>query len=243
MTMKATLLVPSVLALALLTACGGEGPAATQPPASQPPAPAESQAPAEVVSDLPVLSWVADRDAVPDFLSPELQALYLRAVSVRWIYDMNTDTIDSFPLADGSLPDLSEAYETIAMGEQDYFLARGRYAQWADFSAMVGSIFTPSLTVELLHSDLVAPTEDGRTAFVSAGRGANAFYDMETPDSFTLLESNDDYIVFLRTAHYVEPMTDDQGNSLGDFPYTRDAFVRMEHTDLGWRVAELELPY
>ena len=242
--MKKALFLTSALTLSLLAGCTGApaAPAESTVP-TESPAPVESAAPEAVLSDLPVLDWVADHTAVPDFLSPDQQQLYLQASCVRWIYDINTDTIDSFPLEDGSKPDLTSPYEVVTMGERDFFLSRGRYARWKDFSAMLHSIFTPSLAVQLLHSDTLAPTDDGRTAFVSAGRGTNVFYDMETPDSFTLLDATDDYIVFIRTAHYIEPMSDDEGADLGDFSYTQDYPIRLEHTAAGWRVAELTLPY
>lgn len=244
-------LIPVLLLVSLLTACGGQGPQAT-PSATPAPTPAPTATPAPQAAEPPILDWMADQP-VPDFLDAEQQDLFLRAFSAaNFLIGCSTSSVDEYPLADGTLPERGD-YETVTLDNGwTYLVAQGRYAQWADFQAMLDSVFTPEYQEELLWTESLdgerfptfTSTEDGRLCFLDAGRGSSLEYGWaDTPDTYELVSRSEDVVEFDLIGHYAV-LEDDTGDEPTVSGITTERYpIRMERTAAGWRIAEFHLPY
>lgn len=240
-------LIPVLLLVSLLTACGGQGPQAT-PSAT----PAPTSTPVPQAAEPPILDWMADQP-VPEFLDAEQQDLFLRAFSAaNFLIGCSTSSVDEYPLTDGTLPERGD-YETVTLDNGwPYLVAQGRYAQWADFQAMLDSVFTPEYQEELLWTESLdgerfptfTSTEDGRLCFLDAGRGSSLEYGWaDTPDTYELVSRSEDAVEFDLIGHYAI-LEDETGGEPTVSGITTERYpIRMERTAAGWRVAEFHLPY
>lgn len=186
---------------------------------------------------------------VPDFLDEEQLDLYRHAFSAaNFLMGCSTAIIEDYPRPDGSTVEwtLEHPHETYELDGATYLVAMGRYQKWDDFQAMMDGLFTPEYQKELLAPGLFASTEAGRLCFLEADRGSDLEYGWsDAPDSFVLVEQTEDAIDFNLVGHYAIL---DAGSAGGAVPtvvgeYTLEYPIRLEQTDLGWRVAEIHLPY
>ena len=91
------------------------------------------------IADEPPLDEQSLRIAVPDFLDSEQQLLYRRAYCVySHLFGGDTGEVNVWQTGD-TYPDSMNDVEHNGMF---YTKACGRYAAWADFNALVHSVFT-----------------------------------------------------------------------------------------------------
>ena len=175
--------------------------------------------------------------AVPDFLDEDQQLLYRRARCVyNHLFGPSTEDFDYWTEGDD--------HYFYAAGDLDvngisYARCRGRYSNWADFDAMVRSIFTDGCWTTLNGDRYV--NVDGTLYFAYGDRGSY-YYNRRFPDTFTLVSKTDDEIVFTLTGHYSSPWPN-EGESFEErdhrlesgWDYTYDFPIRMVRTEDGWR--------
>lgn len=216
-------------------------------------APSDSSEPEQPVFRItePPLNEMAQSQPVPDFLNEEQTQLFQHTFCAAGSFLMacNTAGVDDFPLADGSLAPREE-YETIELDDMTYLVAQGRYRQWDDFQAMLDGLFTPEYQRELLGLDeewapIFRSDEDGRLCYIDAGRGSSLEYDWcGMPDTYELTSQTEDEIRFDLIGHYTDVFPGDEGALPSpEDVYTQRFPVRMVHTDQGWRVAEIHVPW
>lgn len=236
--------LPVLLAGALLAGCTG---LPSLDPILPPASVSEQSDP-----EPPVLDWMADQP-VPSFLDAEQQDLFLRAFSAAsFLMGCSTSAVEDFPLPDGSQAPWSE-HETVTLDNgRTYLIARGRYARWDDFQAMMDSVFIPEYQEELLWQEdldgepfpIFASTEDGRLCFIEADRGSSLEYGWaDTPDTYELVNQSEDAVEFDLIGHYAV-LEDGPADGPTVNGITTERYpIRMERTPAGWRVAEFHLPY
>lgn len=175
---------------------------------------------------------------VPDFLDEGQQLLYRQAHEIySRLFGANVDIVigteDKFP----ELKDVVE-YKGIA-----YAKATGLYAAWADFDAMVHSLFTDSFWN---YRNAIQRGEryiniDGALYFLDLSRGAY-YRNGNFPDTFTLISKTDGEISFTVTGYYSSPWPR-EGESLeardqrlkDGWEYTLDFNIKLVRTADGWR--------
>lgn len=195
-------------------------------------------------------------EPVPDFLSPEQQELFRRArAAAGFLMGCETASVDDFPLADGSRPDQSGAYETVTLENGwTYLVSRGRFQRWEDFQSMLDGLFTRPYQEELLTAEmeeggklpLFTSTGDGCLCFLDLSRGSSLEYGLcGAPDRFTLVRRTEDEIVFELVGHYVELEEGDATSAAlpAAGEYTKSYPIHMERTDQGWRFSEFHVAY
>lgn len=221
-------------------------------PAPAEPTPTPTPEPAPVLAaEPPIPDWLRD-EPVPEFLDAEQQALFVHArAAASFLMGCETSNVDTFPLPDGSLPDMNN-YETVELDGRIYLVSCGRYSRWDDFRAMMDGLFTEAYREELLNEKFmdgtVCPkftsTQDGRMCYLELSRGSSLEYGWcDTPDSFELVSADGDEIVFNLVGHYavLEAGEDGMPNPMDE---TTQAYpIRLELTDAGWRVAEFHVAY
>ncbi|MEQ2443909.1 hypothetical protein WMO64_10590 [Pseudoflavonifractor sp. CLA-AP-H29] len=248
-------LIPLLLLALLLTACSGQTvESSTQSPGPEPTqtTPSASTGSGLVAAEEPpILDWMADQP-VPGFLDEEQRDLFLRAYSAaNFLMGCSTGNVEEYPLADGTMPQRGE-YEKLTLDNGwTYLVAQGRYARWADFKAMLDSVFTPEYQEELLYQEdgdgeripVFTETPDGGMCFIQADRGSDTEYDWaDMPDTYELVSMSDDAVEFSLIGHYAV-LGEDGGEIAVQGIITREYPIRMERTADGWRVAEFHLPY
>lgn len=198
----------------------------------------------------PPLTEQVLRQPVPDFLDEEQRQLFLHAYCAAgsFLEGCSPDGLDDFPLKDGSLPNI-DTYETVEIDGWTYTLAQGRYRRWEDFLAMMDGLFIPEYQQALIDDGSTdvprfRPTEDGQLCYLDGGRGSNIFYDGIETDTYELVSQTEDELRFDLIGHYTDWDYDTEtGQEVQGEPYTVRFPIRMAHTDQGWRVAEIHVPW
>ena len=193
----------------------------------------------------PPLDEYAKNVAVPKFLTREQQALYRRANAMyRILTAAFTTWIDEFDES----RDYELTYEVVEINGYNYILSSGRYADWAEFEAVIHSLFTDEMWQALNTNEYCSRfiNYNGRMAYLDAGRGAGYFYNGEHfPDRFELVSMTEDEIVFTLIGHYTEVYST-AGMSREEAreymrtvcEYTQEFTIRMVRTEDGWRFDE-----
>lgn len=179
----------------------------------------------------PPLSYSAKTSPPPDFLDEEQQYLYLRAKTIYSTIRKSTTSIDDrFPPKEQSGP---VQYE-IVQDENgfSYHISTGRYRRWADFEAMMRSIFTEEYFYTLIEVGGECPIifeKDGLLCYQEADAGGRWRY--QTPDEYNLLEKTETSITFEVIGHY-------ESREYEDVIETEAFPIRMVRTEEGWRFSE-----
>lgn len=239
--------------LCTLSACTPTGEA--EPPA--PSLPAQTEQPPAVLSQEPSAQPTVqptqaafpeiplDDDSlgisVPDFLDSDQQLLYRQAHAIySRLFGANVMIAigmeDKFP----DLPNLEE------QNGITYTKAVGRYAAWADFDAMVHSLFTDRFWTarNAIQRGERYVNINGALYFLDASMGG--YYRNERfPDTFTLISQTDDEIAFTLTGYYSSPWPGEgetieaRDQRLEDgWDYTLDFNLKLVRTADGWRFDE-----
>lgn len=213
--------------VAVLAAC-------TASPSTPAPTPSgmQNNSGSEVQSTLePPLEEADMAVAVPDFLTPEQQDLYRRALNLR-LHLMGSDI---------EYGQVSVDYEQVTIGDYTYLVSQGRYSDWDDFDAVVHSVFTERFWNEfnLFDGKNALYTEhDGKLCFLDTSIGGGYYYTTGIPDEFRLDTQTDSGITFTLIGHY-----NDLGGGTGEreqrgYDYTLEFPIKMVLTDNGWRFDE-----
>lgn len=202
---------------------------------------APSSGPAFNVADEPPLDTRSLSIAVPDFLDEEQQLLYRRAYCVySHLFGGDTGEVNVWQEGD-KYPDGMNDVEHNGMF---YTKACGRYATWADFNALVHSVFTDEFWNQLNGSadSGVFININGSLHFIWASRGMY-YYNDNVPDKFELISKEENEITFTLIGHYSSPWPEGgiaEGNQhlSNEFDYTIEFPIKMVRTQNGWRFAE-----
>ena len=177
--------------------------APTPEPTTAPATPAPTVDPA--LLDFP-LSEEALEAPVPEFLTAEQQELYRRA------YDLYCTLFAADTFAIGCLgggePEEGSWEQVDGEGRHR---AGGNYARWADFDALVHSVFTDRFWQEKNNSTspAVYGEKDGELYYLDFSFLTDPEYNPEIGPTFTLLDRTDDEIYFHMTCYYVDPYRPD----------------------------------
>lgn len=183
----------------------------------------------------PPLTYSDKTSPPPDFLDEEQQYLYLRAKTIYPAIRRSTTSIDdSFPPEEQSGP---VQYE-IVQDENgfSYHISTGRYRQWADFEAMMRSIFTEEYFYTLIEVGAERPIifeRNGLLCYLEADTGSRWGY--QTPDEYNLLEKTETAITFEVIGHY-------ESHEYEDVIETEAFPIRMVRTEEGWRFDQFAVP-
>lgn len=248
-----------VLLVSLLAGCKEPAAGTSPQPTGEPSAPAESvalaPAPTEVPFNLslePPLTEFSANIAVPDFLTQEQQDLYRRAHCLyQAMFGGETTAIDN-PYVFPATEDVEWEYhyeDYWAVGEfgWHYTLAQGRYQRWADFDALVHSVFTEDFWQRrniLETGDPIYRDFDGRLGILDFSKGGG-WYNHNFPDQFRLEEQTEDAITFTLICPYTEPYPKD-GETYEErdrrletvVDYTLEFPMKLVLTGDGWRFDE-----
>lgn len=212
-------------------------PVQSAPPAASGSQPSSSPA-APTFPEIPV-----DDDTrscpVPDFLDKDQQTLYHRALFVySCLFGGDTSEVcigneDKFPNME----------ETVERNGILYTKARGRYAAWADFNAMIHSVFTDNFWAER-NEDTIFINIDGTLYYLNAAMGRE-YRNENFPDTFKLNSKTDDEITFTLTGYYSSPWPNEGETSeqrdqrlKNGWEYTLDFTIKLVRTAEGWRFDE-----
>lgn len=229
-------------------------PTPAETPVSQPTAPAESAAPTPVPAEVlldpslePPLTEFSASIAVPDFLTREQQDLYRRAHCLyQAMFGGETTAIDYLYPATGDMEWEYHDEDYWAIGEfgWHYTPAQGRYQRWADFDALVHSVFTEDFWQRhniLETGDPIYQDFDGRLGILDFSKGGG-WYNENFPDQFRLEEQTGDTISFTLICPYTEPYPQN-GETYEErdrrletvVDYTLEFPIKMVLTGDGWR--------
>ncbi|HIR84098.1 MAG TPA: hypothetical protein IAA56_02040 [Candidatus Galloscillospira excrementavium] len=215
--------------------------APTPEPTTAPATPAPTVDPA--LLDFP-LSEEALAQPVPEFLDEEQQTLYRRA------YDLYCTLFAADTYAIGSLgggePEEGSWEQVDGEGRHR---AGGNYARWADFDALVHSVFTDRFWQEKNNSTspAVYGEKDGELYYLDFSFLTDPEYNPEIGPTFTLLDRTDDEIYFQMTCYYVDPYRPDLMEKGPDeraawlkshYEYTITYPMLLVRTGAGWRFDE-----
>lgn len=211
-----------------------------------PPGPSPSSPPTAEAAELqPPLTQEDLELPVPDFLPPELQQLYRRAHNVyEHLFIETTGCEYAETFEPGTFPETPP--ETFEADGLRYRYARGRYKSWADFDALVHSVFTHRLFQALNgiegHSSGLYAERDGALCFVDLIRPTAHTRNPNFPDTFVLLEQTEDLIRFHAVGYYscLYPL---EGEDMGTrdarlragYEYTEEFELILVRTEEGWR--------
>ncbi len=176
---------------------------------------------------------------VPDFLDQDQQLLYRQAHAMYGrLFGGDTSEV-----CIGSVPDLDAVAELNGI---TYTKATGLYAAWADFDAMVHSLFTDRFWTarNAIQRGERFVNIDGALYFLDVSMGG--YYRNERfPDTFTLISQTDDEIAFTLTGYYSSPWPNEgetveaRDRRLEDgWDYTLDFNLNLVRTAEGWRFDE-----
>lgn len=208
-----------------------------QPPAqSAPPSNPHAQA---AVPEI-VLSERSLNIPVPDFLDKDQQLLYRQAFEI-YTSLFGGDTSGVCMGDEDKFPDMAETVERNGI---PYTKATGRYAVWADFDAMIHSVFTNNFwrgrnSRGDNYSTFIGI--DGALYYVNAAKG-HYYRNENFPDTFKLNSKTDDEIIFTLTGYYSSPWPNEGETSeqrdqrlLNGWEYTLDFEIKLVRTADGWR--------
>ena len=205
-------------------------PAPTEPPGPEP---------VDYVAELP-LDTRAQRLTKPKFLSNEQKKLYQKANTLyRALFGGDTWSIDYFDAPEDYVFD----NETVELDGVTYRIAKGRYADWEVFDAVIHGLFTDEFWRSRNRTaegyELFREYE-GKLVFAEASRDSGLYYRDDRGDEFELVSQTEDEIVFTLTGHYRIPLERENDNPYDDDGvYYEDEFtVRMVRTEDGWRFDE-----
>lgn len=196
-----------ILLAGLLAGCGERAAEISSSPTEKPSPPAESVAPVPTpagtsldLSQEPPLTEFSASIAVPDFLTQEQQDLYRRAHCLyQAMFGGDTSGIDyDFP-ADEAVEWETHDEDLFVLGDFRYLPASGRYQRWADFDALVHSVFTDDFWDSRNQSESDYPIYrdfNGRLGILELSRGSGYWYNDNFPDQFRLEEQTEDAISF-----------------------------------------------
>lgn len=132
--------------------------------------------------------------------------------------------------------------ETMEIGDMLYTKSWGPYANYADFDALIHSVFTERCWTE--HNEWTEDIQlytnvDGSLWYIAAAKGSDTDYNWDVPDTCRLVEQTDDVISFTLIGHYsrLYPRED------GTYGHTLEFPARMVRTADGWRMDQLYLPH
>ena len=196
------------------------------------------------LSKEPVLDKKTLNIPVPNFLTDEQQLLYRNACQIYAdTFAFDTSQIDLKWLED------SIQYKEVEIDGVPYLLAQGRYARWADFDALIHSVFTNTCWNIHNNSDnLTYYVEyDGQLAFFRANKGESTTYNPYFSDEFELVSQTDEEIVFNVIGHYniERPGSNPEKYNIvlsNGYDYTKEFPIRLVLTDSGWRVDSFYWP-
>lgn len=196
------------------------------------------------LSQEPPLSDADLQIAVPDFLEEEQQDLYRRAHSLYMhLNGGDTTMIEYGETMEQPLPDWAD-YERVELNGMKYVVSQGRYANWADFDAVVHSIFTDECW-EGLNPNQVYLEHNGRLCYIEAARGSGYYYNDNFPDEFELISRTENEVRFTLIGHY-SPVWPREGETTAErnarlkkeYDYTLEFPIRLILTQDGWRFDE-----
>lgn len=258
-------LVPALLTFLLLLSACAPAPEVTPTPTPAPevtPTPTPMPIPTSAVTPTPTSTPEPSQEPpltaeelslpVPDFLTPDQQALYRRAyalyVNAFGGYSRNLDAIG---VTDPEARlDVLSSQPAVTIDGAPYLLSVGRYQNWEDFDRVVHSLFTDRFWNEVNHTE---PTSDGDLPrFVSREDGRLCFLDLEWfqdgsynehfPDTFRLEEQTDTSVTFTLIGHYSdiypqdgETPEDRDARLVRQYDYTVEYPIKLVLTDGGWR--------
>lgn len=200
--------------------------------ASSQPSPDQSVPTTEMVNE-PPLQETDLTIAVPDFLSEEQQLLYRRAYNLYSHTKLGSDIEYA-----GNNIDLSQ-YETIQIGEYDYYVSQGPYKNWDDFRTVMCSVFTENYWNRFTDNTSLKEY-NGRLCFLDAAMGVGYFYDKTSTDTFRLESKTNAEIHFTLIGHYAGEWTQDEINTTGEelHYYTLEFPMSLVLAENGWRFDE-----
>lgn len=208
-------------------------------PPVQPTAP-PSNPPAQAAFPEIVLSERSLNIPVPDFLDKGQQLLYRQAFEIHTSL-FGGDTSGVCMGDEDKFPDMAETVERNGI---PYTKATGRYAVWADFDAMIHSVFTDNFWCGRNsrgdnYSTFIGI--DGALYYVNAAKG-HYYRNENFPDTFKLNSKSDDEIIFTLTGYYSSPWPNEGETSeqrdqrlLNGWEYTIDFEIKLVRTADGWR--------
>ena len=211
-------------------------------PTAQPPAQSAppSNPPAQAAFPEIVLSERSLNIPVPDFLDKGQQLLYRQAFEI-YTSLFGGDTSGVCMGDEDKFPDMAGFLER---NEIPYTKATGRYAVWADFDAMIHSVFTNNFwrgrnSRGDNYSTFIGI--DGALYYVNAAKG-HYYRNENFPDTFKLNSKTDDEIIFTLTGYYSSPWPNEGETSeqrdqrlKNGWEYTIDFEIKLVRTADGWR--------
>ncbi len=211
-------------------------------PTAQPPAQSAppSNPPAQAAFPEIVLSERSLNIPVPDFLDKDQQLLYRQAFEI-YTSLFGGDTSGVCMGDEDKFPDMAETVERNGI---PYTKATGRYAVWADFDAMIHSVFTDNFwrgrnSRGDNYSTFIGI--DGALYYVNAAKG-HYYRNENFPDTFKLNSKSDDEIIFTLTGYYSSPWpnageTSEQRDQRlkNGWEYTIDFEIKLVRIAGGWR--------
>lgn len=177
--------------------------------------------------------------ALEELLDAEQLEVFNAAVDVyRHLFGGDTDEVNYWERS-GQYP---FKRETIEIDGMQYTKSWGPYANYADFDALIHSVFTERVWLEHNEWDdgiKLFTNVDGSLYYISAAIGGDDDYNWDVPDTCRLVEQADDAISFTLIGHYsrLYPREDETYGHTLEFP------ARMVRTADGWRVDQLYLPH
>lgn len=207
-------------------------------PTAQPPAQSTppSGPPAQAAFPEIVLSERSLNIPVPDFLDKDQQRLYRQAFEI-YTSLFGGDTSGVCMGDEDKFPDMADFVERNGI---PYTKATGRYAVWADFDAMIHSVFTDHFWAER-DADTIFVNIDGALYFLNAAKG-HYYRNENFPDTFNLNSKTDDEIIFTLTGYYSSPWPNEgetfeqrDQRLLNGWEYIIDFEIKLVRTAEGWR--------
>lgn len=187
------------------------------------------------LTEEPPLTFGSGDIAAPAFLDEEGQSLYHKAYSLyQHMFGGDTTEIEYSETIENPVSDWS-TYETVTINDRNYYISQGRYAKWADFDALIHSVFTDRFWSERnsfgddSNKEFLYTEYQGHLCFMDTARGSGYYYDENAADEFTLIAKTDTEISFTLIGHYM---------SESGIGYTIEFPIKMVLTSDGWRFDE-----
>ena len=223
-----------------VTAPGGDGSEASSPPAQSeglPSTPPESQPPAQTA---PMITTEDPEGAMAleELLGAEQLEVFTAAVDVYLhLFGGDTDEVNFWENGRQS----PQEWETVEIGGMEYTKSWGPYANYADFDALIRSVFSEQFWEErnnVLSNGLgLFMNVDGALYYISVGGGSGYDYNWDVPDTYRLVERTDDTVTFTIVGHYASIFPREDGT----YGHTAEFPARMVLTEDGWRIDQLYL--
>lgn len=182
----------------------------------------------------------ADCD-VPDFLTPEQQALYRKAYTAY----------EQFRLANTGFGTTEYTPVEVEGYDGSFYVGNGSITTWADFETAMLGLFTSEYLDGLNYSETTLEDgttyhyamfadSDGRLAFSDGARGSNIM--RVPPDKFELISQTDDEIRFYVIGTYQDYVENDAGEMVQEGAVTEEKQeIVLTRTEAGWRFSEFAI--